>query len=163
MKSVFTQSITNDVNLLYCNCQVVAFFNSNKDHPLSPQPSPPPENRKNNINFYLTILSLLSLLFYAFLVLWLITSWKIRQCHHVIVVKWSENRITKQGMPSWRTVNLPYSVYFSYSFWCAEASLDSTVSQLLSQGPEEFRVNKWITYFKCRLEKCLYLSLSTIN
>ena len=27
------------------------------------------------------------------------------------------------------------------------------------QGPEEFRVNKWITY----LEKCLYLSLSTIN
>ena len=29
----------------------------------------------------------------------------------------------------------------------------------LSQGPEEFRVNKWITYF----EKCLYLSLTTIN
>ena len=28
-----------------------------------------------------------------------------------------------------------------------------------SQGPEVFRVNKWITY----LEKCLYLSLSTIN
>ena len=68
MKSVFTQSITNDlnVNLLHCNCQLVASFNSNKDHPLSPQPSRPPENRKNNINFYLTILSLLSLLFLCF-------------------------------------------------------------------------------------------------
>ena len=28
-----------------------------------------------------------------------------------------------------------------------------------TQGPEEFSVNKWITY----LEKCLYLSLSTIT
>ena len=32
-----------------------------------------------------------------------------------------------------------------------------------SQGPEEFRVNKWITYLKSHLENCLYLSLSTIN
>ena len=32
-----------------------------------------------------------------------------------------------------------------------------------TQGPEEFRVNKWITYLKSHLEKCLYLSLSTIN
>ena len=32
-----------------------------------------------------------------------------------------------------------------------------------TQGPEEFRVNKLITYLKSHLEKCLYLSLSTIN
>ena len=32
-----------------------------------------------------------------------------------------------------------------------------------AQGPEEFCVNKWITYLKCHLGKCLYLSLSTIN
>ena len=32
-----------------------------------------------------------------------------------------------------------------------------------SQGPEEFCVNKWITYLKSHLEKCLYLSLSAIN
>ena len=31
------------------------------------------------------------------------------------------------------------------------------------QGPEEFRVNKWITYLKSHVEKCLYLLLSTIN
>ena len=31
------------------------------------------------------------------------------------------------------------------------------------QGPEEFRVNKWMTYLKSHLEKCLYRSLSTIN
>ena len=31
------------------------------------------------------------------------------------------------------------------------------------QGPEEFRVNKRITYVKSHLNKCLYLSLSTIN
>ena len=31
------------------------------------------------------------------------------------------------------------------------------------QGPEEFRVNKWIIYVKSHLNKCLYLSLSTIN
>ena len=35
--------------------------------------------------------------------------------------------------------------------------------QQAAQGPEEFRVNKWITYLKSHLEKCLYLSLSTIN
>ena len=32
-----------------------------------------------------------------------------------------------------------------------------------AQGPEEFRVNKWMTYLKSHLEKCLYRSLSTIN
>ena len=32
-----------------------------------------------------------------------------------------------------------------------------------AQGPEEFRVNKWMTYLKSHLENCLYLSLSTIN
>ena len=36
-------------------------------------------------------------------------------------------------------------------------------TQPLSQGPEEFCVNKWTTYVKSHLEKCLYLSLSTIN
>ena len=34
---------------------------------------------------------------------------------------------------------------------------------LFPQGPEEFHVNKWITYLKSDLEKCLHLSLSTIN
>ena len=37
------------------------------------------------------------------------------------------------------------------------------ISSHQAQGPEEFRVNKWITYLKSHLEKCLYLSLSTIN
>ena len=35
--------------------------------------------------------------------------------------------------------------------------------QSTAQGPEELSVNKWITYLKSHLEKCLYLSLSTIN
>lgn len=71
MKSVFTQSITNDFNvyLLYCNCQLMAFNKGNKDHHLSPQPPPPPpptKTEKININLYLTILSLLSLLFFYY-------------------------------------------------------------------------------------------------
>ena len=32
-----------------------------------------------------------------------------------------------------------------------------------AQGPEKSRVNKWMTYLKSHLEKCLYRSLSTIN
>ena len=38
-----------------------------------------------------------------------------------------------------------------------------TIVTVTPQGPEEFRVNKWITYLKSHLEKCLYLPLSTIN
>ena len=38
------------------------------------------------------------------------------------------------------------------------------VSGTQGKGPEEFPMNKWITaYLKSHLEKCLYLSLSTIN
>ena len=37
------------------------------------------------------------------------------------------------------------------------------VEMHLTTGPEEFRVNKWITYLKSHFEKCLYLSFSTIN
>ena len=49
-------------------------------------------------------------------------------------------------------------------FWI-EKKFRSTgwILQPKSQGPEEFRVKKWITYLKSHLEKCLYLSLSTIN
>ena len=39
----------------------------------------------------------------------------------------------------------------------------NTLNLTKPQGPEEFRVNNWITYLKFHLEKCLYLSLSTIN
>ena len=50
---------------------------------------------------------------------------------------------------------------------CYNLGLEGAGGQLsavtLPQGPQEFRVNKCITYLKSHLEKCLYLSLSTIN
>ena len=51
-----------------------------------------------------------------------------------------------------------FSEYTPFRSWLWHYSFAT-----ISQGPEEFRVNIWITYLKSHLEKCLYLSLSTIN
>ena len=42
-------------------------------------------------------------------------------------------------------------------------SLSWIIHECASKGPEEFRVNKWIIYLKSHLEKCQYLSFSTIK
>ena len=48
------------------------------------------------------------------------------------------------------------------AFLCAYIFIERETSGY-EAGPEEFRVNKSITYLKSHLEKYLYLSLSTTN
>ena len=43
---------------------------------------------------------------------------------------------------------------------CEKEKKENVQNQIGAQGPEEFCVNKWITYLKPHLEKCLYCRLA---